>query len=130
MISYVRCFGPREALAWLAAEHLISSYIKPTRFRSDFCSRCASPVSNPVGATRDPDRMIIHVKVKPNARESRLVCADNGLWSAQVKSPPVDGKANAELLKLIAKHFRCHKTAVSIKGGGTGRVKIVQIDET
>ncbi len=70
----------------------------------------------------------IQVKVKPNARASSLAEADGGVWIAQVKSPPVDGKANAELVALIARHFGCPKSAVSIKRGASGRMKVVQID--
>ena len=43
----------------------------------------------------------LSVKVKPNARTSSLEQID-GSWLAQIKSPPVDGKANAELIALIA----------------------------
>jgi uncharacterized protein len=71
----------------------------------------------------------IRVKVKPNARVSSLEeSAGGGLWQAQLKSPPVNGKANEELVALIAKHFACRKSAVSIKSGASGRVKLVQID--
>ena len=70
---------------------------------------------------------IIQVKVKPNARESALEKVDNGPWLAQLKSPPVDGKANKELLTLIALHFGCPKSAVSIKSGASGRIKLVKI---
>src|SRR5437868_12995886 len=38
-------------LAWTAGQELISSYVKPTGFRSDFCSRCGSPVPNPLRST-------------------------------------------------------------------------------
>ncbi len=71
---------------------------------------------------------IIQVKVKPNARVSTLEGAGNGPWLAHLKSPPVDGKANKELLTLIARHFGCPKSAVSIKSGATGRIKLVKID--
>jgi hypothetical protein len=40
-----------ENLAWITGQELISSYIKPTGFRSDFCSQCGSPVPNPVRST-------------------------------------------------------------------------------
>ena len=42
----------------------------------------------------------IQVKVKPNARQSVLLPpAEPGApWTAQLKSPPVDGKANEELI--------------------------------
>ena len=72
----------------------------------------------------------IQVKVKPNARVSALGEPDSdGLWQAQLKSPPVDGKANEELMALVAQRFGCRKSAVSIKSGASGRMKILQIEE-
>jgi Uncharacterized conserved protein len=71
----------------------------------------------------------IQVKVKPNARVSSLVELCDGTWLAEVKSPPVDGKANKALVKLIARHFKLRKSQVSIKRGASGRMKLVAIDE-
>ena len=71
---------------------------------------------------------VIQIKVKPNSRVSLLEKRDDGTWLAHIKSPPVDGKANEELLALVAKHFDCRKSDVSIKAGGSGRVKLVRID--
>ena len=73
---------------------------------------------------------VIQVKVKPNSRASLLEERDDGTWLAQIKSPPVDGKANEELLALVAKHFGCRKSDVSIKAGGSGRVKLVRIEDS
>lgn len=36
---------------WLTGEERISSYVRPTGFRSDFCARCGSPVPNPLRST-------------------------------------------------------------------------------
>ena len=72
--------------------------------------------------------LIIEVKVKPNARESQLCQEESGQWLAQLKSLPVDGKANAELIGLVTKHFGWRKSAVSIKTGTTGRLKLVEIE--
>jgi uncharacterized protein len=71
---------------------------------------------------------IVEIKVKPNARTSELVPQPEGPWLAQIKSPPVDGKANAELIALVAKHFHCPKSCVSIKTGASGRIKRVTVD--
>lgn len=71
---------------------------------------------------------VIQVKVKPNSRTRALEQQDDGTWVAQIKSPPVNGKANEELLKLVAKQFACRKSDVSIKTGGSSRVKLVQIE--
>ena len=70
---------------------------------------------------------VIQVRVKPNARVSLLEEKEDGTWRAQIKSPPVDGRANEELIALIAKHFKCRKADVTIKAGASGRVKLVQI---
>ena len=71
---------------------------------------------------------LIQIKVKPNSRATQLEQKEDGTWLAQIKSPPVDGKANEELIELVAKHFDCRKSDVSIKSGGSGRVKLVRID--
>ena len=72
---------------------------------------------------------IIQVKVKPNSRASLFEQKDDGTWLAQLKSPPVDGKANEELLALVAKHFKCPKSNVRIKSGASTRIKLIQISE-
>ena len=69
----------------------------------------------------------IRVKVKPNARVSGLEEMSDGTWLAHIKSPPVDGKANEELVALVAEHFGRRKSRVSIKSGASGRMKLVQI---
>jgi uncharacterized protein len=70
---------------------------------------------------------IIQVKVTARARESSLTQMPDGTWVAKLKSPPVDGKANAELVALIAQQFNCAKGAVSIKAGASGRKKLVTV---
>ncbi|HKQ13661.1 MAG TPA: DUF167 domain-containing protein [Steroidobacteraceae bacterium] len=71
---------------------------------------------------------IIQIKVTVRARESSLTQLPDGTWVAKLKSPPVDGKANAELIALVAKQFGCSKAAVSIKSGASGRLKLVRIE--
>lgn len=69
----------------------------------------------------------IQVKVKPNARQSTLTEQPDGTWRAEVKAPPVDGKANAELIALVADRFDCPKSSVTIHRGASGRTKRVTI---
>ena len=71
---------------------------------------------------------LLRVKVKPNARAASLEQAPDGSWLAKLKSPPVDGKANAELIALLAARFRVSKAAVTIKAGASGRNKLVRIE--
>jgi len=72
---------------------------------------------------------VLQIKAKPNSRASALIEQDDGTWLAQLKSPPVDGKANEELIALVARHFGCAKAAVSIKTGAGSRLKRVTIPD-
>jgi len=71
---------------------------------------------------------LIQVTVKPRARQSTFVPAANGSWRAELKAPPVDGKANDELIALVANYFGCRKSAVSLKSGASSRIKLVTIE--
>ena len=51
----------------------------------------------------------------------------SGNWIARLRASPVDGKANAELVGLVAKRFGCPKSAVAVISGASARVKLVRI---
>lgn len=96
--------------------------------------RRARVEANDLGATTSAQRpmvpMIIRVKVKPRARESSLAQTSDGTWLARVRARPIEGRANHELIALVAQHFGCAKQAVSIKSGESGRLKLVRIQTT
>jgi uncharacterized protein (TIGR00251 family) len=71
----------------------------------------------------------LQVKVKPSARNSALTQQPDGSWRAELKAPPVDGKANAELVALVARQFGLRKSQVKIKSGAGGRMKLVELAE-
>jgi uncharacterized protein len=71
----------------------------------------------------------IRVKVKPNSRIEELVEQPDGSWEARVKAPPVDGKANAALIALVAAHFGVRKAQVTVKSGASARLKLLQIGD-
>lgn len=71
--------------------------------------------------------VILKVRVKPRARVSELTQAADGTRVAKLKAPPVDGKANEELVGLVAAKFQCQKAAVTIKAGASGRTKLVRV---
>ena len=62
----------------------------------------------------------LQIKVKPRAKASSLEQANDGTWVARLRAPPVDGKANEELVALVAKHFHCRTTAVLDQGWSVG----------
>lgn len=71
----------------------------------------------------------LRIQVKPNARESSLVPRDDGTWLARLKAPPVDGRANAELLRLVAAHFGVPRASIQLKSGAGARFKLLQIPD-
>ena len=73
------------------------------------------------------ESFLLEVRVRPRSRASELVRGSDGRWVAHVQSPPVDGKANAELIGLVASHFGCARAAVSIKSGASSRIKLVKV---
>ncbi len=68
------------------------------------------------------------IKVKPNAKQQKVMLADDGSLIVWLKSPPIDGKANTELITILAQYFNVPKTAIAIKSGHSGRQKLVEID--
>ena len=53
----------------------------------------------------------------------------DGIWLAQIKSPPVEEKANDELVALVAQHFERRKSQVSVKSVASCRMKLVKIED-
>jgi uncharacterized protein (TIGR00251 family) len=68
------------------------------------------------------------VKVKPNSKQQKITEEVDGSLTIHLKSPPVDGKANAELIKLLAEKFDVPKSSIHIKSGISSRQKIIEID--
>jgi hypothetical protein len=71
----------------------------------------------------------IRLKVKPGSRVEELTELDDGTWLARVKAPPTDGKANAAVIELVARHFGLRKSQVSIKSGASARMKLVTLED-
>jgi len=72
--------------------------------------------------------MLVRVRVKPHARRQRIDTAEDGSLVVHVTSPPVEGRANLELIELLARHYAVSKSRVRIKTGASGRNKLVEID--
>ena len=71
--------------------------------------------------------MKISVTVKPNSKKEGVVPAGEGAYTVRVAAPPVEGKANARVIELLAEHFGVPKSRVSIVRGEGGKKKIVEI---
>lgn len=71
--------------------------------------------------------MIYEITVKPNSKKGPLVVAAGRHLIIYLREKPIDGEANAALIKILAKHFRVAKSCVVIKTGSRSRKKLVEI---
>jgi uncharacterized protein (TIGR00251 family) len=71
---------------------------------------------------------LLQIRVKPNAKKQAIQTAEDGSLIISLKSPPVDGKANEELIELLAQQFKVSKSRVFIKSGRSSKHKLVEID--
>ncbi|EDX77992.1 conserved hypothetical protein [Coleofasciculus chthonoplastes PCC 7420] len=67
------------------------------------------------------------VKVKPNSKTQSIEEMADGTLKVNLKSPPVDGKANKELIELLAEKFNVTKSQVQIKSGLSSKIKLIEI---
>jgi uncharacterized protein (TIGR00251 family) len=72
--------------------------------------------------------MKIKVLVKPNARTNQVMKMPDGSYSVRLSVPPIEGRANKELLAVLAEYFDVSKSSVSIKSGFNSRIKILEIN--
>ena len=81
------------------------------------------------GADKSRKSVKISVRLQPKAsREELRVWDEGGVLRVHVKEAPVDGAANAALVRLVAKYLRISRGAISIIHGATGRNKILKIE--
>ncbi len=71
---------------------------------------------------------IIEVRVRSDSRTSRVCESVDGSWRAQLKSPPVDGRANTELIARVARYFGLKRSQVELRSGASGRIKRLRLD--
>lgn len=70
--------------------------------------------------------MIIQVKVKLYSREAKLEKVEDGSYVAHLTKVPDKGKANDELIGLLAREFGVVRDKIRIKTP-TARKKIVEV---
>ncbi|HSK18653.1 MAG TPA: DUF167 domain-containing protein [Longimicrobiales bacterium] len=72
----------------------------------------------------------VHVRVRAQPRASRteIVGEHDGSIRIRLAAPPVDGAANEELIRHIAKRVGVARSRVRVLTGDTGRSKVVEID--
>jgi len=70
---------------------------------------------------------IISVKVTPRAKESLIIEDFEGNLKIKVKSPPIDNRANQEIIELLADYYKISESQIQIIQGSKSRNKLIKI---
>jgi uncharacterized protein (TIGR00251 family) len=76
---------------------------------------------------QDGEGWLLAIRVQPNASVSAVVGEYADQLKVRLAAPPVDGKANAELLRFLAKALGVPRASVSVVRGQSSRSKTVRI---
>jgi uncharacterized protein (TIGR00251 family) len=68
----------------------------------------------------------LKVKVVPRSSQNSIVGFDGDTLRVKVKSAPVDGLANKDLITVLSKHFRVPKDCIEIISGQKSRLKTIR----
>ena len=75
-----------------------------------------------------PDGTLLKVRVTPGAKKSEIVGAAGGRLRVRLQAPPVEGKANRELTRFIARELGLKKNRVSLAAGEKSREKVILLE--
>ena len=70
----------------------------------------------------------IDLRVQPRASRDEIVGAMGERLKVRITAPPVDGKANAHLVKFLARQFGVTRAGVRLVRGEAGRDKTIAIE--
>ena len=73
------------------------------------------------------DGLVLRLYIQPKASRDSIIGLHGDELKVAITAPPVDGQANAHLVKYLAKQFRVAKNQVLIEKGELGRHKQVKI---
>ena len=72
--------------------------------------------------------MRIPVKVKPRSKTEGVTKEmDGDVYVVRVKEPPIEGRANRAVVKLLAKHLGVPESRLSIVSGLTSKNKVIEV---
>lgn len=77
--------------------------------------------------SRIKDELILKIKVEPRSSRAGVIGQYGDSLKVKLTSPPVEGKANKELIEILAKQFGVHKRNIEIISGHSSKNKLVKL---
>ncbi len=72
-------------------------------------------------------KTVIEIRLKPGAKNDRISLGEDRNFDIGIKARPVEGKANAYLIKMLSKLLKVSKSSIEIVKGEKSRRKVVLI---
>lgn len=76
---------------------------------------------------KDNDSIILCIKLVPNSSFNKIVDYTDDFIRIKIASPPIDNRANTELIVFLSKLFDINKSKIRIVSGEKSKLKKVQI---
>ncbi|MBW8184409.1 DUF167 family protein YggU [Shewanella nanhaiensis] len=76
---------------------------------------------------KQQDDLLLNLYIQPKASRDQIVGVHGEELKIAITAPPVDGKANAHLIKYLSKAFKAPKGDIIILKGEQGRHKQVKV---
>ena len=70
--------------------------------------------------------MKVSVRVIPRAKLNRVEIQPDGIVRVHTTTAPTDGKATADVIKMLSHHYGVAKTSIKLVRGATSRDKIFE----
>lgn len=71
--------------------------------------------------------LLLQVKLQPRASRDEFADVQQDRLRIRITAPPIEGKANAHLLKWVARQFGVARSAVTLEQGQTNRLKRLRV---
>lgn len=75
----------------------------------------------------DGGALVLTLHIQPAAKKTEVVGVHGDALKIRLAAPPVDGKANAALIKFIAAQLGVSKNSVTLISGDTARAKRLRV---
>lgn len=69
----------------------------------------------------------IIVEVKPNSKQVKIEKITENVYKVRLTAPAQEGKANKQLIEVLAGYFKVAKSLIAIKAGKTAKTKTILI---
>ncbi len=69
----------------------------------------------------------LEIRVLPRASRNEIAWQAENRYRVKLTAPPVEGKANQALIKLLARHLVIPKRDISILAGSSSRTKTIRV---